>query len=114
MPVTNGGSMHGITVSADGRNVYVTATGSMLLEATVGADGALAWRQQLHLSKRESYPCGIVLLPPNRAVVCLSIANSVAIVNLDEPARVTAEIPVGVAPYDLAISADGKTAFVSN
>jgi YVTN family beta-propeller protein len=115
LPPNTGASMHGIAVSADGRHVYVTASGSNLPEAHVAANGMLAWDRPIKLSKQESYPCGVALLGlgRDRAVVCLSMANSVAVVDL-ESAKVTAEIPVGVAPYDVALAADGKTAFVSN
>src|SRR5439155_25385025 len=68
---TGGASMHGIAVSADGSRVYVSSGGAMLLEANVAPEGTLAWGRQVRLSEKVSYPCGIALLPQQRAVVCL-------------------------------------------
>ena len=113
-----GGSMHGIAVSQDGRRVYATNSGNLLAEATVGADGALTWARQIALSGPKgagaSYPCGVALSADGRtAYVCLSRNNTLAVVDLDS-GKVTREIPVGVAPYDAVLSADGTTAYVSN
>jgi YVTN family beta-propeller protein len=46
-------------------------------------------------------------------LVALSRANTLAVVDLTS-GRVTAEIPVGVAPYGVAITPDGRTAYVTN
>ncbi len=113
---SGGGSMHGLLVWPDGKRVLVTLQ-SYLAIANVGADGTLAWAGRIPIAgataKRHSYPCGLAKLDADRVLVCLSMKNALAVVNLTSQA-VEKEIPVGVAPYDVASSRDGTTAFVSN
>jgi YVTN family beta-propeller protein len=117
VPAFHGASMHGIAISADGSRVYMTTARSTILEALVGKEGALTWGRKIALpagaAKGERYPCGIALLKGNRALVCLSMTNSLAVVDL-LAGRMIAEIPTGMAPYDVVASSDGKTAYVSN
>ncbi len=113
-----GGSMHGIAISRDGRRVYLTDAGDLLHEATLGNDGRFTWTRTVSLqgpdSEGSSYPCGIALSPDERnACVCLSRNNCLGVVDL-ATGTLTAQIPVGVAPYDVALSRDGGTAWVSN
>ncbi|HVK02399.1 MAG TPA: YncE family protein, partial [Armatimonadaceae bacterium] len=114
-----GGSMHGLAVSRDGRRIYATNSASLLGVATaIGSDGRLAWSRQITLpgpkSGGASYPCGLALSADEKtAYVCLSRSNALAVVDLDSGA-VAAEIPVGVAPYAVVLSADGATAYVSD
>jgi YVTN family beta-propeller protein len=130
-----GGTMHGIVAAPDGSEgatrIYVT-TADGVLEARASAAGAGAgagvvkWARSIAIggteAERPSYPCGLALLDGNSAgdggagasaAVCLSMNNSLAIVDLQTGA-VSREIPVGMAPFDVAISADGKLAYVSN
>ncbi len=111
-----GASMHGIVVSPDGKDLYVTLQ-SYIEHGSVNSEGTLKWEKRIPIpgtsSKRDSYPCGIALLPNNRAAVCLSMNNTLAIVNLSTR-YVEKEIPVGIAPYGVAISSDGATAYVTN
>jgi YVTN family beta-propeller protein len=114
----HGASMHGIAVSHDGRTIFVTDTKHALREASVGADGRLAWAGSIDLPAPaiggEPYPCGLALSHDERlALVCLSRGNSVAVVDL-EHGTMAAEIAVGVAPFDVVLSPDGATAYVSN
>src|SRR4029453_19415026 len=65
-------------------------------------------------SKRASYPCGIALNGDGtRAYVCLSMNNTLAVVDLTA-GKLLDEIPAGVAPFGVALSPDGATAYVSN
>jgi YVTN family beta-propeller protein len=112
-----GGSMHGIAVSKDGLRVYVTC-GAFLCEAKIDESGEASWLRSIDMpgaGKRvETYPCGVAISPDQKtALVCLSIDNSLAIVDL-EKGELSARIDVGVAPYGVAIGADGKRAYVSN
>jgi YVTN family beta-propeller protein len=113
-----GGTMHGIAVSRDGKRVYVTA-GPALCEAMVGEGGKLTWGRTIPLpptqrGKETAYPCGIALSRDGAtAWVCLSIDNALAAVDLGT-GKITQRIPVSVAPYDVILSADEKTAYVSN
>jgi YVTN family beta-propeller protein len=113
-----GGSMHGIAVSADGQTVYATTAQDRLCVARVGDDGRLAWTRPVPLpgpgGEGLSHATGIALSRDGaRAYVCLSRNNALAVVDLARGEK-TAEIPVGVAPYDVALSPDGRQAWVSN
>ena len=97
-----GGSMHGIAVSRDGRRVWATTAQNQLREAEVGEDGRLEWARVIPLPGPEAdgaaHPCGIALSGDERnAYVALSRNNSVGVVDLRAGA-LTREIPVGVAP----------------
>lgn len=113
-----GGSMHGIAVSRDGKRVYATTAQHQLAIARVLPEGHLAWERVISLpgpsGKDDSHPCGIALSRNGRrAFVCLSRNNSLAIVDLAQ-GKVQRKIPVGVAPMDVILSTDGRTAYVSN
>jgi YVTN family beta-propeller protein len=117
-PKDGGGSLHGITVSRDGKRVWASGAKNSVWEAEVGADGALRIAREIPIlaaqGKSASYPCGLTLSPNEQTLyVCLSMSNAVAAIDLAS-GKVTKEIPVGVAPYDVVVSADGKTAWVSN
>jgi YVTN family beta-propeller protein len=112
-----GASMHGLVVTADGNSVWVTLTGSAIVEAKVAADGKLSWGRRIELkpagSRKDAYPCGLALLPDGRAAACVSTANALAIIDLSA-GKVEKQIDVGVAPFAVVASADGKTLYVSN
>ena len=58
-------------------------------------------------------PLGLAISPDGKlGVVALSIANTVAVVDLTAN-KVLARIDVGICPYGVAISGDGRTALVS-
>ncbi|GBC94981.1 PE-PGRS family protein PE_PGRS18 [bacterium HR16] len=119
LPVARGGSsMQGIAVSPDGKRVYLTSAASQLLEAVAQADGSLQWGKSIDMPRPsaggESYPCGIALSADgNTAYVALSRNNSLAVVDLRD-GKVVAQIAVGVAPFAVKVSADGRRAYVSN
>jgi YVTN family beta-propeller protein len=119
LPFTSGGgSMHGIATSVKGDRVYATNMWNLLAEAKVGEDGSLTWNRQITLPASDgggnSNGCGIALTADGaRAYVCLSRNNTLAVVDL-AAGKVTSQIPVGVAPYDVVLSQDGRTAFVSD
>ena len=61
-----------------------------------------------------SYPCGIQLSADgSKAYVCLSIANRLAVVNL-AGGTILQQINVGIAPWDVVLSPDGTTAYISD
>jgi YVTN family beta-propeller protein len=108
-----GNSMHGIAVTRDGRRVYLTTASNTLIQAIVDEDGKAQWGKPIELPKH-SFPCGFAMSEDERwAYVALCINNSVAIVDL-AAGKVAAEVKVGVAPFDVALSPDGSTAYVSN
>ncbi len=97
-------------------------------EASILANGLLEkWERRIILpgddekvnakpvaKKRGSYPNGLALSADEKlALVCLSVNNSVGVVDLDS-GKLVEEIPVGVAPYHVVFSPDGDRAYVSN
>ncbi len=117
---SGGGSPDGIAITRDGSRVYATTAQNHLAEAKVTSEGRLAWGRTILLpgpppdGKGYAHPCGIALSPDEkRAYVCLSRNNSLGVIDL-ESGMLRREIRVGVAPFDVALSADGRTAFVSN
>jgi len=113
-----GGSIHGIAVRRDGSRVYVTGNYNALSECEVSTNGAVAFTRKVTLLGKGgsgySNPCGVALSPDQKtAFVCLSLKNSVAVIDLESFKRVR-EIEVGVAPYDIVVSPDGQWAYVSN
>jgi YVTN family beta-propeller protein len=117
-PRDGGGSLHGIIVNPVGRRVWASGAKNSVWEAEVGPDGALKIAREIKIpaapGKSASYPCGLALSPDERTLyVCLSLNNTVAVVDL-ATGTVTKEIPVGVAPYDIVLTADGGSAWVSN
>ncbi len=114
-----GGSAHGIAVTRDGSRVYASGAEHTLWEAKAAPDGTLSWGGNVAIpgpegSRSGSYICGIALSPDGKtAYVCLSRNNSLGVVDL-EAGKLVKEIPVGVAPYDVVLSASGDKAYVSN
>lgn len=133
---SEGGSMHGLAISRDGRRIFTGGAGSAFFQGDIADDGTVKWGKSITLpsrppevtpgaeiegaqaktekKKRGSYPCGIALSADEKtALVCLSINNTLGLVDLDGQ-KLAAEIPVGVAPFTVVLSPDGKTAYVSN
>jgi DNA-binding beta-propeller fold protein YncE len=113
-----GGSMHGLVLSHDGKRLYATTAHNILFEADVAADGRLTWARKITLAgpegKGASHATGIVLSKDgNRAFVCLSRNNSLGIIDL-VAGKLLEEIPVGIAPFAVLLSADEKIGYVSN
>jgi YVTN family beta-propeller protein len=109
----SGASMHGITVSRDGSHVYVTGAGNELYEGLVATNGVVRFARTIALPAG-SDPCGLALAATGtQAYVCLSIKNQLAVVNL-ATGVVSRTINVGIAPWDIVLSADGNTAYVSD
>ncbi len=118
LPLDTPGSYHGIAVTADGSKVYVSTARNALIEFSVAADGVVSVGRKIEIpgvaEKVSSTPCGIALLPDRKkACVCLSRNNTLAVLDLASGA-VEKEIPVGIAPFDVVLSPDGLTAWVSN
>jgi len=113
-----GGSMHGIAVSRDGKRLYLTTAQNALYEASQGAEGVWEWSRTIPLpgpgGQGNAHGCGIALsADETTAYVALSRNNTLGVVDLVE-GNVVREIPVGVAPFDVVLSSDGKRAYVSN
>jgi YVTN family beta-propeller protein len=113
-PRGEAGSMHGLAVGADGAAVYVSCSRRLLLEARRTAEGPWKWQREITLGAKTVNPCGVALTSDGRtACVCLSITNALAIVDLDA-GKLAATVPTGVCPFGVVLSADNRTAYVSN
>jgi YVTN family beta-propeller protein len=113
-----GSSFHGLVVTRDGSRIYATTSQDIIWEVVVGTNGALTLGGKLSVpgpkGSGNSVPTGITLSSDERtAFVCLSRNNSLGILDLPT-GKLTREIPVGVAPFDVVLTTSGKRAFVSN
>ncbi|MEO6036466.1 MAG: immunoglobulin domain-containing protein, partial [Verrucomicrobiota bacterium] len=109
----SGASLHGIAMRHSGSHIYVTGAGNELYEWAVATNGMVSFVRTIAMPGG-SYPCGLAIsADDSKAYVCLSIANKLAVVNLAN-GTVTQQISVGVAPWDVALSPDGNTAYVSD
>ena len=109
----SGASMHGIAVSQDGTHVYVTGSGNELYDWAVATSGTVTYSRTISLP-RGSDPCGLAISADGtKAYVCLSINNTLAVVNLAS-GTVSQQINVGIAPWNVVLSPDGNTAYVSD
>ncbi len=108
-----GASMHGIAVSPNGTRVYATGAGNELYDWVVANDGIVSFARTIAMPGG-SDPCGLAISADgSKAYVCLSIANKLAVVNL-ATGTLSQQIPVGIAPWDVVLSPDGNTAYVSD
>ncbi|MDE0960106.1 MAG: bifunctional YncE family protein/alkaline phosphatase family protein, partial [Planctomycetota bacterium] len=115
---SGGGSMHGIAIDHSGTRLWATNAESSLHEASIAANGTISWSRSIALPGPEgqghSHSTGIAISSDEKtAFVCQSRNNTLAIVDLTSGKRV-GEIAVGVAPYDVILSSDGNSAYVSN
>jgi YVTN family beta-propeller protein len=109
----SGASLHGIAVQRDGSHVYVTGSGQELYDWQIAATGLVSFSRTISLPDG-SDPCGLALSADgSNAYVCLSIKNTLAVVNL-AAGTVSRQIPVGIAPWSVVLSPDGRTAYVSD
>lgn len=115
-PGKQGGSMHGLAVTADGTKAYVTGGKDKLFCAVVAEDGKFHLTNEVSLAEngKAVNPLGVALLPgEERALIARSLPNDVVLVHLAS-GKIEARIPAGTCPYSIAVSKDGATAFVSN
>ena len=108
-----GASLHGIAVTRDGSRVYVTGANNELYEWLVNTNGGVSFARTIAMPAG-SYPCGLSLSSSgDRAFVCLFLANQLAVVNLPS-GTIRSLIRVGIAPWDVVVSPDETTAWVSD
>jgi YVTN family beta-propeller protein len=112
----SGASFTGICISPDGHHIYVTNAEDRICVAELDETNILRWEKPIVLPNPAigdlPAPGGLVLNESgDKIYVTLSRNNSLAVVNLK--ANSVAEIPVGIAPYDVLYVSDSK-AYVSN
>ena len=94
------------TVTMPGTNVEISGP--------VGTTGSVAIPCGIPVSGTSSYPLGLAVSPTNlTAYVVLDASNELGEINLITGALVR-QVRVGNVPHSVVISADGKTAYVSN
>jgi YVTN family beta-propeller protein len=111
-----GASMHGILRSGD--TVWITTAQNALLKAVIDKAGVASWGESIALpglnGAGPACACGIAYWRNSgHLAVCLSMANSLALVDPVE-GKVDAVIPVGIAPYDVAVNQLNGNAYVSD
>ena len=112
----DGNSFCGI-LWTDNDTVWTTASSNTLHMARVGANGSFAWEAPIALPgpggpKDNSVPGGMAFdIAANRLFVALSRNNTLGVVDL-ATRELVAQIPVGIAPYDVILA--GGRAYISN
>ena len=116
----NGRSHTGIAYNPSGTLLVQSLDEGDLAFVPVNTDGSLGAPSVVALpvtsvaSAPDPIPGGLTFSADGSTLyVALQGQNALAVVNVATK-TVTATIPVGVAPYDVVLSADGKSAYVSN
>ena len=108
-----GASLFGLAVANSG-NVYFTNAKNGLHVFSPAAGAAKYKLERTIELPADCFPCGVKVSPDETtAVVCLSKKNSIAVVDL-KASKVTSQIQVGVAPFDVLVDWKSQKAFVSN
>jgi YVTN family beta-propeller protein len=95
-----------LTVTMPGTNVTISGP--------VGTSGSYAVPCGVPISGNSSYPLGLAVSPDNStAYVVLDASNELGKIDLSTNALVS-HVRVGNVPHSVVVSADGKTAYVSN
>ncbi|HBE39899.1 MAG TPA: hypothetical protein DDW27_01590 [Bacteroidales bacterium] len=112
----SGASFTGICLSPDGRTVYVTDARDRICVASLDNNNIMQWKDPVILPRPAiggfPAPGGVAVNEKgDKIYVTLSRNNSLGIVSF--PSGLIAEIPVGVAPYDVLVFSSSKL-YVSN
>ena len=103
----------GLAVAADGRRVYASAGSRDRILVFDFTAGRLAPAGEILLDVG-TFPAGLCLNQAgNRLYVTANTADAILVVDLNSR-RIKAHIPVGIKPYTCLVTADEKTAYVSN
>jgi len=114
LPNAGGASIYGMAVSRNGSRVFVTSSTDQLRIYERESNGSYKLSFSIKLpgpkGAGNSFPCGVALSADERtAYVALSRNNTLGVVDLAS-AKVTREIPVGIAPYDVLLLNAGVVA----
>jgi YVTN family beta-propeller protein len=108
-PITIGANPVGATVSADGTKVYVAISGGSKLEVLTRATNVLS---EVDFDPTEcTGPMGVAFSGTKGYVPCLGTGN---VIEFEDGVATQKVIPVGVAPFFIAMSPDGTKAYVAN
>ncbi|MEE9432299.1 MAG: bifunctional YncE family protein/alkaline phosphatase family protein [Melioribacteraceae bacterium] len=116
LEIENGASYNGVTFSKDGKKIYASQARDSIFIAEMNKDNILSWVDGIKFPKPKvggyTVPGGIVLREEeDKLYVTLNRSNSLAVVKISS--KEIKEIPVGIAPYEVALYSSGK-AYVSN
>ncbi|HEY0868641.1 MAG TPA: bifunctional YncE family protein/alkaline phosphatase family protein [Fimbriimonas sp.] len=112
----------GVAWSPDGTKVYASASGGKVVVAElsesaltkskeIAVDGVVGGEKKL---RSDPHLAGLAVSPDgHRLFVAMTTRNAVAVVRLGED-TLESVIPVGVAPYHVALDSGGRTLAVSN
>jgi YVTN family beta-propeller protein len=117
LPMRGGASFKGLAFSPDGKQIFVSQARNKVLIAQKDADNVLHWTDAIEFSKPSMgghpVPGGFSFSKKSEKMyVPLNRSNTIAVVNMKN-LMVTADIPVGVAPYEILLLTPEK-AYVSN
>ena len=116
LPIKTGGSFNGVTFSKDGKKIYVSQARDNIFIAEIGKNNVLQWTDKitfpLLVVGGHPVPGGIVLNESgDKLYTVLNRNNTFAVVDLKD--KSITQIPVGVAPYEVALYSENKV-YVSN
>ena len=102
-----------VAFAPDGRTVYISGEFDASVYKTTIPDSASATK--LVQLRREAKPMGVVLdASHNRLFVSTGRGGTVAVVSLEDAAKLVTEIQVGARPWGIALSHDGKRLYTAN
>jgi YVTN family beta-propeller protein len=110
-------SLTGAVYSPDGQHLYASdyANNATIDAYQVAADGTVTYTGSVALPNPQGFnpiPAGLAISPDGQTIyAALNGLNSLAVINVPT-LQVTAQIPVGNAPYGVAL--DGNTVWVTN
>lgn len=116
LEIKKGGSYLGLAFSDDSKKIYVSQSRNHIFIAEMDSENVLKWTDEIKFAEAKvgghPVPGGIILAEEqNKLYTTLNRSNTLAIVRLTD--KSVKEIPVGVAPYALAVYSP-KKAYVSN
>lgn len=108
-----GSSMTGLALSADGRTLLTSDSGSQVQVAVQDEFGDWKWGDSITLPvapvKGNPHPCGIAWLNQDEALVAMSRSNQVALISVSQK-KVVKVFNVDICPVAIKVLADGRAA----
>ncbi|NMB74340.1 MAG: beta-propeller fold lactonase family protein [Myxococcales bacterium] len=105
------GYFYGLAFSPDGSRLYAAGGSAERVEVfSVGADGTLTEQPALAV---EGFPAGIELSPDGATLYVADQTGGEAVALDTATGNVRWRTPIGMLPYDVAVSPDGARVFVS-
>ena len=111
-------SFSGIVFSPDGKTLYSSSHTDLIHVLSFESEGIARRQETIQMPSPQvggrAVPSGLALSPNGRYLfIALTRNNSIAIYDLAQKSFVS-QIPVGMVPYSVLVSRDGKELYVSN